>query len=39
MYLITNRALNKEEKGLDVFGKTPNLEGPNELRLMRATKK
>ena len=39
MYLITNRALNKEEKGLDVFGKTPNHAGPNELRLLRVTKK
>ncbi len=39
MYLITNRALNPEKKGLDVFAKTPNPAGPNELRLMRVTKK
>ena len=39
MYLITNRALNKKEKGLDVFGKTPNPVGPNELRLMQVTRK
>ena len=39
MYLITNRAINKEETGLDIFGKTPNPVGPNELRLMRVTKK
>ena len=42
MYLITNRALHtkdKKKKGLDVFGKNPNPEGPNELRLMRVTKK
>ncbi len=38
MYLITNRALNKEEKGLDIFGKTPNPAGPNELRMVRVTK-
>ena len=39
MYLITNRALNEKEKGLDVFGKTPNPVGPNELRLMQVTRK
>jgi len=39
MYLITNRALNTEKKGLDVFAKTPNPAGPNELRLMRVTKR
>ena len=38
MYLITNRALNTNKKGLAVFAKTPNPEGPNELRLMRVTK-
>jgi len=38
MYLITNRVLNTEQKGLDVLGKTPNAQGPNELRLMRVTK-
>ncbi len=39
MYLITNRALNPEKKGLDVFAKTPSPAGPNELRLMRVTKR
>jgi len=41
MYLITNRALNTKDKkkGLDVFAKTPNPEGPNELRLMQITRK
>jgi esterase/lipase superfamily enzyme len=41
MYLITNRALNTDDKtvkGLDIFGKTPNPKGPNELRLMRVRK-
>ena len=39
MYLITNRALDSEKKGLDIFAKTPNPAGPNELRLIRVTKK
>ena len=39
MYLITNRALDTGKIGLGVFGKTPNPKGPNELRLMRVTKK
>ena len=39
MYLITNRALDTGKNGLGVFGKTPNPQGPNELRLMRVTKK
>jgi esterase/lipase superfamily enzyme len=42
MYLITNRALytaDKKLKGLDVFGKEPNQAGPNELRLLRVTRK
>lgn len=38
MYLITNRLLDTEQNGLEVFGKTPNPQGPNELRLMRVTK-
>lgn len=38
MYLITNRAISLKEKGLNVFGKTPNEKGPNELRLMEVTK-
>jgi len=35
MYLITNREIIKRAKGLKRFGKKPNSEGPNELRLMR----
>ena len=34
MYLITNRALDKKARGLKYFGKKPNVEGPNELRLV-----
>jgi len=37
MYLITNRTL-KKGKSLDVFGKTPNPDGPKELRLLQVTK-
>ncbi len=35
MYLITNREIIKGAKGLKRFGKKPNTEGPNELRLMK----
>ena len=38
MYLITNRNLNAGAKSFDVFGKTPNPEGPNELRLCEVTR-
>lgn len=38
MYLITNRALDKKGKGLKVFGKKPNAEGPNELRLVEVNR-
>ncbi len=38
MYVITNRNLKPNGKGLDVFGSKPNLEGPNELRLLRVTR-
>jgi len=37
MYLITNRELTKS-KNLKCFGKTPNVQGPNELRLVRVEK-
>ena len=37
MYLITNREISKG-KGLKVFGKTPNVSGSNELRLMEVNK-
>lgn len=33
MYLITNRDIIKGARGLKKFGKKPNTEGPNELRL------
>ena len=35
MYVITNRVLHENKKGLDVFGKEPNPLGPNELRLVQ----
>ncbi len=35
MYLITNREIIKGGRGLKKFGKKPNTEGPNELRLMK----
>ena len=35
MYVITNRVLHTDRKGLDVFGKEPNPLGPNELRLVK----
>ena len=35
MYVITNRKIHIGEKGLDIFGKVPSQEGPNELRLVR----
>ncbi len=38
MYIITNRELKKGAKGLKIFGKKPNAEGPNELRLLSVKK-
>ncbi len=38
MYLITNRALDKKGRGLKIFGKKPNAEGPNELRLVEVNR-
>lgn len=38
MFLITNRELDKKGKGLRVFGKKPNAEGPNELRLVEVNR-
>jgi len=35
MYVITNRVLHEDKKGLSVFGKEPNPLGPNELRLVK----
>ena len=37
MYVITNRAISNK-KTLSAFGKKPNPEGANELRLMKVTK-
>lgn len=37
MYVITNREIHAEKKGLGVFGRRPNDCGPNELRLVRVT--
>ena len=34
MYVVTNRKVNDKEKGIKVFGDTPNPVGPNELRLV-----
>ena len=38
MYIITNREIKKGARGLKLFGKKPNTEGPNELRLLSVTK-
>lgn len=37
MYVVTNRVLHSERKGLNVFGNEPNPCGPNELRLVKIT--
>ena len=34
MYIVTNRQIHEDKKGLDKFGKKPNQKGPNELRLV-----
>ncbi len=39
MYVITNRQIVDDEKGLDKFGKRPNGKGPNELRLADVRRK
>ncbi|MGR8919098.1 MAG: alpha/beta hydrolase [Gammaproteobacteria bacterium] len=38
MFIITNRKLHTRKQGLDQFGKTPNERGPNELRIVEATR-
>ena len=35
MYVVTNRKLWHRRSGLKVFGQSPNVSGPNELRLVR----
>ncbi len=39
MYLVTNRSLDKNAKGIARLGGTPSEQGPNELRLVEATKR
>ena len=38
MYVVTNRELNEGKTGLALFGDTPNILGPNELRLVKVTR-
>ena len=38
MFIITNREVNESKSDLDAFGEKPNPKGPNELRLVEATK-
>ena len=37
MFIITNRAVDASKSNLDAFGKEPNPEGPNELRMVNVT--
>lgn len=37
MYVVSNRAINTDAAGVDMFGERVNPLGPNELRLFRAT--
>lgn len=39
MFIITNRKINEEARGLKRLGDRPNPRGPNELRLVEANKK
>jgi esterase/lipase superfamily enzyme len=39
MFLVTNREIRKNKGGTEVLGKNPNTAGPNELRLVEATKR
>jgi len=38
MYLVTNRNVNEGKKGVDLLADKPNEKGPNELRLIEATR-
>lgn len=38
MYIVTNREILENEKGLSQFGSKPNAKGPNELRVAEVTK-
>jgi len=37
MYIVTNLAIERKRKGLAKFGKKPNSDGPNALRLMKVS--
>lgn len=39
MYVVTNRRVSKNKGGFEIFQKTPNPKGPNELRLLESVKK
>ncbi len=39
MYLITNREINAKKKGLDIFGKKPNVCGAQEIMFVEVEKK
>jgi len=39
VFVVTNRKINDSSTGVDKFGKTPNENGNNELRLARVTKR
>lgn len=39
MYLVTNRRLDENAKGVDRLGAKPSGKGPNELRLVEATRR
>ena len=38
MYIVTNRKISKRKGGFEIFEKTPNPSGPNELRLLESVK-
>jgi len=39
MYIVTNRKVSKKKGGFEIFEKTPNPNGPNELRLLESVEK
>ncbi len=39
MFLVTNRKILRESGDCSILGKSPNVKGPNELRLVEATKR
>ncbi len=39
MYIVTNRKISRRKGGFEIFEKTPNPNGPNELRLLESVKK